>query len=43
MIVADLAITAVLLTVRLAAVAHLLSISQLYAVVFITAVLDTVF
>jgi MFS family permease len=43
MIVADLALTVVLLTVPLAAVARLLSIPQLYAVVFITAALDTVF
>jgi Na+/melibiose symporter-like transporter len=43
MIGADLAFTMILLTVPLAAVAHLLSMPQLYAVVFITAALDTVF
>jgi len=43
MMVADLALTVALLTVPLAAVAHLLSMPQLYAVVFITAALDTVF
>jgi predicted MFS family arabinose efflux permease len=43
MIVCDLALTVVLFTVPLAAVAHLLSMRQLYAVVFITAALDTVF
>jgi transmembrane secretion effector len=43
MIVADLVLTVVLLTVPLAAVAHLLSMPQLYAVVFITAALDMVF
>jgi len=43
MIGADLAFTVVLLTVPLAAVARLLSMPQLYAVVFVTAALDTVF
>ena len=43
MIVADLALMVVLLTIPLAAVAHLLSMPHLYAVVFITAALDTVF
>jgi len=43
MIVCDLALTVVLLTVPVAAIAHLLSMPHLYAVVFITAALDTVF
>jgi MFS family permease len=43
MIAADVAFTLVLLTVPLAALAHVLAMPQLYAVVFITAALDMVF